>query len=397
MESAFTAKYNARLAVISNFLSDLTFILPIWLLYSLDVLRLTPTLAVTIFMTIWIGSALLEVPTGALADRIGRKKVFIVGQALFCLYPLGYAFEAPAALLACVCLISALGSAMRSGALLPIVHASYKKAGFSEHAYDRFLSTNHTFSFIARALTGITGAWLYTAKPAYPFLAMFFVTFLNVLLGLMVADTKVEGNEGVTNWQHMRRTLAHVKRSELVWTAIVTFGLLDVTAEAVWTGYSVFFQADGRSPVVIGTLFTVISLCSALSAYLVRFISGKVSPFRLLQGFGLSVALTAVLLAQPNITLRLGAVLPMAFGSGIFMFVLNSLIQKRIANQFHSTALSLINFVQYAVYGIGSLAFGALLQLFGSPASRSILLVSSLVALVAAGVYARPSKEVIKA
>lgn len=121
------ATRNARLVIFSSFLSDLTFILPIWLLYSLDVLHLKPTLAIAISMSIWIGSALLEIPTGALADRLGRRKIFIIGQLLFAIYPLAYAFKFPIPLLLTACLVSAIGSSMRSGALLPIVHAAYKK------------------------------------------------------------------------------------------------------------------------------------------------------------------------------------------------------------------------------------------------------------------------------
>ncbi len=80
MNSTQIAQYNARLANISDFLSGSTFILAIWLLYSLNVLHLKPTLAVITFMTIWIGSAILEIPTGALADRVGRKRIFIIGN-----------------------------------------------------------------------------------------------------------------------------------------------------------------------------------------------------------------------------------------------------------------------------------------------------------------------------
>lgn len=399
MNDVQAARFNARLANISSFLSDSTFILPIWLLYSLNVLHLRPILAVAIFMTIWIGSAVLEIPTGALADRLSRKKIFIVGQLLFCLYPLAYALKFSVVPLIMVCLISALGSAMRSGSLLPIVHASFKKAELSDKAYERFLSSNTVATFCARAVTGLVGAWLYSLNHVWPFYAMFFVTFINFLLGFFVKDTAVELEEEAaktTNNQHIKQTLSIIRKSDVVFILIVAFGMLNFAAEATWTGYQVFFQADGRSAFIIGALFSVIAVCSAISAYFIRFAIGKFRPLTLIQFFGLGVLITTALIFQPNHALRLLAVVPMRFASGTSAFVMNATVQKFIANRYQATALSVVSFVIYAVYGIGSVGFGVLLQIFGVSKVRTILLVTALTMSALVALYTTGRARVVK-
>jgi MFS family permease len=261
--------------------------MPIWLLYSLNILHFNSTLAVSVFMSIWIGSAVLEIPTGALADRLGRKKIFIIGQLLFSLYPLAYAFKFPLVALVIVCLISAVGSALRSGALLPIVHASYEKAGLGEKAYNNFLSTNMVGTFIARALTGVAGAALYAVNPKWPFFAMFVVTFLNFGLGFFIRNTPVEEQTTHTNFEHIRQTFGIMKKSQIIVGVLTSFILFNLVAETVWTAYQVFFEADGRAAVTIGTLFSIAAICSAIAAYAVRFIHGRLHPMRLIQLYGL--------------------------------------------------------------------------------------------------------------
>jgi MFS family permease len=381
-----SAQFSARLVTVSSFFSDLTFILPIWLLYSLHVLHIKPTLAIGIFMSIWIVSALLEIPTGALADRLGRRKLFIVGQFLFSLYPLAYALKFPLALLFAVCLLSAAGSSMRSGALLPIVHAAYKQAGLPDKDYDTFLSNNQMATFIARILAGVSGAWLYTRNPTWPFYAMFGATMFNCVLGLFVTDTVVPKKK-VSNLAHIKRTLALIQGNGILIAILAAFVALNLGAETIWTGYQVLFQTDGRSAVVIGILFSMIAACSTIGAYLVRHAMNRLHPYQLMQFFGFSVLGTAVLLAQPNHTLRLAAIIPMGFGSGTTLVVINSVMQKQIENRYQATALSITNFLQYGVYAIGSLAFGILLQTLGATHTRLALLGTSLVAAAGVLIY----------
>jgi MFS family permease len=393
MNKETAARFNARLTIASSFIADLTFILPVWLLYSLNTLNYSPTLSITVFMSIWITSAVMEVPTGALADRLGRKKIFIIGQFLFSLYPLAYTLEFPVGALFAVVLISGLGSAMRSGTLRPLVHRSYALAGLGQDKYESFLSNTHTAGFIARAATGVLGAALYAVNPKWPFVAMFLATLGNFVLGFFIQNPKEEERIETTNRQHIKQTIAVMKKSRIVVVVVASFLLFNLVAEAVWTGYQVFFADDGRSAITIGVLFSVIAILSAGGAYLIRFLIKRIIPIRIIQIYGLGILLTTVLLSQPDLNLRLLAVVPMAVMSGMTIFTLDATVQKHIENKYHSTALSIVNFVQYATYGVGSLLLGLLVQAFGYSRSRVVLMVSSLIMFMLVVVYSSRQKR----
>jgi MFS family permease len=375
------AKRNAWLALAASFLSDLAFILPVWLLYSINELHLSSTLAVTVFMCIWLTSGLLEIPTGAVADRWGRKKVFIIGNLLLALYPLAYVFDAPVPLLISICLLSGVGSALRSGALLPLVHKSFEEAGLSGKPYNTFLSNNSVVSFGARAISGVAGAALYTMDPVLPFIAMTVVYVMSVGVGLVVVDAGVD-EKIATNREHIAQTLRVMKQSQVIVSFLVCYVAFVVAAEALWTGYQVFFEADGRSAFVIGLLFSVVAVASATGAYAARHLFRKASPLRIMQFYGLTVLANGFLLWQPNLDVRLLAVLPMGFVSGTLMVTMHATAQQATANRFHSTALSVMSFVQYGVYALGSLGVGVLLDSLGVATTRQVLFMETLLVFV---------------
>lgn len=377
-----TAKRNAQLAIGANFFNSLSFILPIWLLYSVNELGLSSTAAVAVFMGVWLTSGLLEIPTGALSDRLGRKKVFIIGNVLLAIYPLAYVLGLPLLALIGCCIVSGLGNAMRSGALTPLVHKSYGAAGLSKKSYNAFLSSSHVTIFVGRALSGITGAAMYTLNPKLPFLAMFVATILNVILGTLLSDQEIE-EKTATNRQHIGKTLALVRQSHVLMALLVSYVAFSVAVEALWTGYQLFFEADQRSALIIGGLYSIIAVVSALGAYTVRFMFPKVHPVWIMAAYGWGAFLTATLIFQPHEDLRLLAVIPMAFVSGISFLTIEATTQDLIANRYQSTALSVSSFLQYAVYAVGSLMIGISFDMYGVDTTRRILFVQAgVVALV---------------
>lgn len=389
------AKRNSRLVLAISFFGHLSFILPVWLLYSIDHLDFSPLLAVSLFMGIWILSAALEIPTGAWADRYGRKKLFIAGILLQTLYPLAYIFDINIGLFALACGFGALGHAMESGSLDPVVYSSYKLARLSKKAYNTFLSNKQILIFIGRVVSGITGAYLYSLDVAYPFYALIIAFLICGLLGLFISDSSEIVKE-TTNKQQILTTIQKMHASQLIVATLVIFAAGNLIADAVWTGYPVLFQADGRNAVFIGAVFSVIALLSALGAYVVRHALDRLSPAKIMQVFALSAAFNSLMLWQPNTTLRLIGVIPMAIMSGMTVVTYSSTIQHDLDNKYHSTGLSVGSLATFASYGAGSLFFAGTLQVFGDEKTRSIILGFALFVLLFVFVFSQRKKNVIK-
>lgn len=383
------SKRNARLILAVSFLSDLLFILPIWLLFGTDVLGLSTTLTTALFMTIWLGSGLLEVPTGALADRLGRRRMFLVGAGLLALYPLVYIWEMPVAVIFGVSLVAAFGSALRSGALIPLAHEAYRADKRSEEAYHAFLSTEKTLTFTARALSGVCGGLLYTFDPRAPYVAMFAVYIAMCIVGFFVIDKGGQRSE-LSNRRHVVETIRAMRGNRFIVMLAGVFVSSFIVAEAIWTAYQPFFASDNLNPQEIGIIFSVIALLSALGAYGTRLIMKRWGVLSIEAGITIAVLLTAYMLFLPYTIAHVLAIVPMSVAVGMASMPMVATVQKYIKPAFHSTALSVVSMLQFVVYGVASLYVGVLIDVFGVAATRKILFVEALIiATVVMGFYYR--------
>jgi len=357
--------------------SELAFILPIWILFGTNELGFSITLTTVLFMTIWLGSGILELPTGALADRLGRKRVFLIGVALLMWYPLVYALEAPIAIILAVSLLAAFGSALRSGALIPIVHDAFIREKRSDREYHAFLSNERTLSFIARAISGVAGGLLYALDPHTPYIAMFISYALMLLAGLYIVD--ISERSELHQTQHISQALRAMVHSKPIVMIIGCYIALSLVAEAIWTAFQPFFENDGLRVEMIGAIFSGLALVSALGAYSIRFIMRRIGLLRIQLLIAALMSLTALLLVMPSKMLHVAAVMPIAFAFGLTVPPLTATIQQYVAGKFHSTALSVIGLLAYGLYGVASLYISVVVDIAGIAATRQILCIEALV------------------
>lgn len=374
------SRRNARLVIAASFFGDLAFVLPIWLLYSTDYLNLSATLSIVLFTGVWFMSAMFEIPTGALADRFGRKKLFMIGSGLMLLYPAAYIFGAPLYIFFPILVIAGFGNSLISGSLVPLVHASYEQAGLSKRQYNKFLSQSRVALFVARALSGVLGAWLFTIKPWLPFLGWLLAIVCNIVIGSQLVEQRSSKTEG-TFRAHIGTAFRAMRRSEIIIAALVSYVLINLVAEAIWTGYQLFYVQDGQSPLTIGLLFSAIAVFSAVAAYFVRHLYSRVSPATVMLCASALVTATAFLLYQPNTTLRLAAIIPMAFASGCMAVTVSAVIQHIVPNKLQSTALSVYGVLVYVVYTVGSLWIGRVIDVQGTDTGRQAVFITSVIVL----------------
>jgi MFS family permease len=366
-------------------MSNLAFILPIWILFGTNELDLSVTLTTSLFMTIWLGSAVLELPTGALADRLGRKRIFLIGAALMAGYPLVYALEAAVPAILVVSILAALGSALHSGTLIPLTHDAYKKEGRSDQEYHAFLSNEKTLSFIARGLSGVLGGLLYAANPHAPYIAMFVVYALIFLAGLFVVDTAARSE--LTQTKHMGQALRAMTRSTPIVMVVGCYVGIALVSEAIWTAFQPIFEYDRVGVEAIGLIFSVLALISAAGAYSVRFIMARLGILRIQLLVAMLVCVTALLLISPLRMLHVAAVVPIAFAFGLTVIPLTATIQKYVAVKFHSTALSVVGLLLSGVYGVASIYVGMFIDWLGVATTREVLCAEALIVTGLLAVY----------
>jgi MFS family permease len=366
-------------------LSELVFILPIWLLYGTEQLGLSVGLTITLFMVIWLGSGLLEIPTGALADRLGRKKMYLIGVALLAGYPFVYLLESPVLVILAVSIIAALGSALRSGTLIPIVHDAYKKERRSDNEYHTFLSNEKVLTFVARTVASISGGLLYGHDPHAPYIAMVVVYAAMFAAGFFIVDTAARSE--LSQFKHIGAAIRNMRDNRLIVMLIGCYVGLQFVAEALWTAFQPFFNADGLSPGTIGAIFSAMAMLSALGSYFIRHLMRRFGVLHIQMIVCVLMTVAAVMTFLPSTTLHVLAVAPIAIAFGMSMVPLIATVQKYVAARYHSTALSVVGLLQYGVYGLGSVFIGFMIDAIGVDGARRLLCIEALAAAVLLAVY----------
>ncbi|MBL4764585.1 MAG: MFS transporter [Colwellia sp.] len=182
-----------------------------------------------------------EIPTGAIADLIGRKKSMALGCCLMgCEYIMigaGYSFG----FFIAAALIGGLGICLESGADDAILYDSLKKLN-REGEFKKYLGQSNATFKISAAISGVVSSYLYSFDKS---LIFYLCGFLLIGLGLYsltmtetVSPPKPSAN-GKKNkplkalvWRLLLKSYACLKGNKpLAWT-ILFAGLLTTTARA---------------------------------------------------------------------------------------------------------------------------------------------------------------------
>jgi MFS family permease len=110
-------------------LMDLSLTAPIWVLYLRDERSFSLSEITLLEVPLFLLIVLAEVPSGAFADRFGRRNALLVGSALLTGSMLLYAAAASWELLLLSNLAFGLGHAFRSGADVALLHDALERAG----------------------------------------------------------------------------------------------------------------------------------------------------------------------------------------------------------------------------------------------------------------------------
>lgn len=345
----------------------------------------------TLFTGVWFLSALFNIPTGAIADIWGRKRSYIIGKILTLLIPITYILNPPLIIFITLLIVAGFGIALTNGTLFPLVHAAYLKENLPKKNFNSFLTRSRSILFISRAVSGIGGAWLFSLNPTFPFFGGIIVIISAIFLGFLLPEEKNITTKKQVH-SHILTTVRSMWSSGVIKTILISYIIISVGMEAVFSGYQILYRQDGRSALVIGSLFSIIAVFSAVSAYFVRILYSKVSPLMIHFYGSVLMLLTTFLLLQPDTRIRLFAIVPMAIASGGYAITVNAVIQHVVPNKLQSTAISIYAFIMYSVYTLSSVYIGWIFDSYGVDYARQTLFYLSVSACVIILILNRTSK-----
>ena len=192
---------NIKLLYWISFFSNLWFWLGTWVLYYLLFTNYTGVGIIETAMIISI--VVFEIPSGALADLLGKRKVLILAFLVVALSEFTMAGAINFWMLMFSAIVGSLGTTMVSGTFEAITYDSLKELG-KEKIYDKILSRQKSIKYIASALATIAGGAMYTyGWQRTPFILVGVMSLIACGLALFLKEPKVDtvSDGNVLSWR----------------------------------------------------------------------------------------------------------------------------------------------------------------------------------------------------
>lgn len=355
-------KRNIQLSYLITFFLGLAFWWPIWVLFYL---RFTDYSGVAMLETTWVISvALFEIPTGAVADMLGKKKSLFLGTFVLLI---SNVFMVLAADLTHVFLsmpFYALGLALNSGSFEALIYDSLKQEG-KEGKFSNVIANKKSVNLIAIAIGAILGAMLFKLDPRMPFAASAIMRGIALISVLLLIEPIID-TEKFNFANYVKQTKAgfgnllkvNFRGTFFVLLVVMTIGMIsfEFLDDILLVDY-------GYDEKVLGYLFAAISVVSAAVS---RF-SAKLS--KVLGAFGGFLFVSFLFGVSYLFSPFIGMV-----ALGAMMFVRNSLysiqdnlvqeiLNKNTVSAERATTISTFSMMKTFFYGLSGVGSSYLMSL----------------------------------
>ena len=189
----FTFDQKFILLKIYSFIDNLFFPMSIWLLFFnnfVSTSELAFILAITYFFEV-----VLEVPSGVLADKVGKKTTVVLALILYGIGMLGHLYVTSFYTALLVRLLTATSGSLKSGADEALIYEYFEENGQVDK-YKQKYSVMQFYGQLGTALSTITGGFIYAFSIYLPYLIVFINhLFLISIVLLLFTEQKIKRSE----------------------------------------------------------------------------------------------------------------------------------------------------------------------------------------------------------
>jgi predicted MFS family arabinose efflux permease len=314
---------------------------PIWVIYLTDFRGFSLTQVSGLEALFWVVIILGEVPTGAVADRFGRKTSLILGAGWTTAAVLVFGL-ADSYLVVLVSYVAwGLGLTFQSGADSALVFESLKAVG-RERDYPRVAGMGWGV-FSLGALAGmLAGAPLAAATNlAFPVLISAAIAFLALLVALTLREPDLPEGEARLGYRHLVRESARTAwRAPSVRSMLLLSALIIAATNAAGIFAQPFLNQHDVPVHLFGVAqapMRVAGIVGAVAAYRIVSITGTRPAFILAP---LIMAGSYVVLGGWMSVFAFGALVPILFINSMVLPLSADYLNRRIPNNQRATILS---------------------------------------------------------
>ncbi|MFZ2152599.1 MAG: MFS transporter [Microgenomates group bacterium] len=352
---------NITIAYIVSTFRNAWFWLGVWILWYLSITNYSGIGIVE--STLFFTAIILEIPTGALADILGKKKTIIISFFLSGLCNLGIAYSSNLYHLLFSVVLGGIGMSFYSGAFDALVYDSLLQEK-KEANFHKILSRITSQQLVMMAICSVVGGYLYSYHPRLPFILCGIFAFAASGISFLFTEPERD-TEKFSFSNYLRQNtegFKHLFNQNILRFVVFLIIISSFYALSDEMLDSMLGFEFGLSSQMLGILFSVIALVGALFSY----ISGKFSQGRDL--FYLILILSGVsaltYLLSPLAGVVLGSILLISRSAimAVYGNYQSSLLNKHIDSKYRATALSSFNLIKTLPYAISAPFLGIYMQ-----------------------------------
>jgi MFS family permease len=260
-------KNNVKLFYVYSAICGLFFIVPIWVAFERKFLSFSEMALLEALGTIIL--VILQLPTGALADLIGRKNTMILGWGVTGMGWIMTGFCSNLTQFIIAYSITNLGIAMYQGADTALVYDTLKEIG-EVNLFQKIMSKKSVIFQTSIALGTVIGGYLYLIWNPLPYILTGLMDFVLILILIRMTEPQID-SEKFTPKSYFQKNVdgfkeifknAHVKYLSLFYVAV---------GGLTWTAQIFFNQTlateIGMSIVEKSWFFSAIRIFNSLFVY----------------------------------------------------------------------------------------------------------------------------------
>lgn len=200
------------------------------------------TLGMSVFSITMIAAAILEFPTGLIADKIGRKNTVIIGCACSLIYAIVLAITNSYLGLIIVAVFEGLERAFFSGNNEAFIYDTLKEVG-KESEYKTYVGKTDSMYYMAGILSTILGGVVaYCSSMRMLMILSIIPRVFEVLLAFRLRGVKKYSTEEENIFKQAKKVVKLVKENKILKKQIIADGISDGIGEATFQFRSEFYK-----------------------------------------------------------------------------------------------------------------------------------------------------------
>ena len=319
-----------------------------------------------------IAIVVLEVPSGYLADVIGRKKTLIIGAVFGILGFTTYNFSFGFMGFLVAEIILGIGQSCISGADSAMLYDSLLDRG-EEKKYTRFEGRITALGNVSEALAGIVGGLLVGITIRTPYLAQIFVAFI----ALPAAITLVEPTRKIPLIKAGMMEIVQIARFALITDRPLRRNILFsaitgcATLTMAWFAQP-FFEYARIDIAWFGILWTTLNLTVAITSYTAHRLEKKLGQRWSVLIIALLIPLGYLALSRFHLPIGLLVLYLFYLVRGYATPVLKDYINRITASHIRATVLSVRNFIIRLLFALFGPLLGWVKDIYSLPQALTL-------------------------